>query len=436
METQMRAHKLVTIMIAIMLMTGIVYSVSSQEVTPEATPETTTTPESTEETPEATVEMTPEATSTVTPTSQSTDAAPTEITPEATQLAEDQQAHIRVAHFSPDAPAVDVYVNGELQDEWTNLAFPDVSDWFTVPSDSSVVIDVAPTGTSANDAVINGIQLDLVPSAWITAAVIGSAENGTLMLDVFQEDYSELLPGTGGITFYNAIEGSNPVNIIRDEEVYAAQLTYPGSLEGAFALVSVLEDAGDYVLRAEETQNPDRVLFDLPDVGIPENAYTFIALVGTPDEPQVVVETTSRAVVDMELGRLQEPGTLMDAIESNFNLTMLADTLETAGLAGMLRDEEGPFTLFLPANFVIDGMQLPEGDALTELLENHVVEGLYHLSDLIDEGTLTTVGGQELTVTVEGNMVLVNGVQIVTPNVAATNGVIHILNAVMTTSED
>jgi uncharacterized surface protein with fasciclin (FAS1) repeats len=81
-------------------------------------------------------------------------------------------------------------------------------------------------------------------------------------------------------------------------------------------------------------------------------------------------------------------------------------------------------------------MQLPEGDALTELLENHVVEGLYHLSDLIDEGTLTTVGGQELTVTVEGNMVLVNGVQIVTPNVAATNGVIHILNAVMTTSED
>jgi uncharacterized surface protein with fasciclin (FAS1) repeats len=430
MEAKVKAHKLVSVMIAIMLMTGIVYSVSSQDATPEVTPEMTTTPESTETTPEATVEMTAEATAT--PTTEAATAVPTEITPEATVLPEDQQAHIRVAHFSPDAPAVDVYVNGELQDEWTDLAFPDVSDWLTVSIDSSIVLDVAPTGTSANDAVISGIQLDLVPSAWITAAVIGSAESGTLMLDVFQEDYTELLPGTGGITFYNAIEGSNPINIIRDEEVYAAQLTFPGSLEGAFALVSVLEDAGDYVLRAEEAQDPDRVLFNLTDVGITENAYTFIALVGTPDEPQVVVETTSQAVVDMELGRLQRPGTLLDAIESNSNLTLLVDPLETAGLAEMLRDEDGPFTLFLPADFVLDEMQLPTGDDLTALLQNHVVEGLYNLSDVIDAGTLTTVGGQELTVTVEGNTVLINGAQIVTPNVAATNGVIHILNGVLT----
>jgi uncharacterized surface protein with fasciclin (FAS1) repeats len=310
-----------------------------------------------------------------------------------------------------------------------------VSDWFTVPADTSVVLDVAPTGSSVNDAVISGIQLDLVPSAWITAAVIGSAEAGTLKLDVFQEDYSELLPGTGGITFYNAIEGSNPINIFRDDEVYAAQLTYPGSLEGAFALVSVIEDAGAYVLRAEEAQDSSHVLFNLDDVGIPENGYTLIALVGTPDEPQVVVNTTSRAVVDMELGRLQRPGTLLDAIESNDNLNMLVDPLETAGLAEMLRDEDGPFTLFLPANFVLDEMQLPTGDDLTTLLQNHVVEGLFNLSDVIDAGTLTTVGGQELTVTVEGNMVLVNGAQIVTPNVAATNGVIHIINGVLTTPE-
>jgi uncharacterized surface protein with fasciclin (FAS1) repeats len=375
--------------------------------------------------------MTAEATATPTDADTTAPVAATEITPQATVLPEDQQAHIRVAHFSPDAPAVDVYFNGELHDAWTDLAFPDVSDWFTVSVDDAAVLDVAPTGSSVNDAVISGIQLDLVPGAWITAAVIGSADGGTLMLDVFQEDYSELLPGTGGISFYNAIEGSNPINIIRDDEVYAAQLTFPGSLEGAFALVSVIEDAGDYVLRAEEAQDPSHVLFNLTDVGIPENAFTFIALVGTPDEPQVVVETTSQAVVDMELGRLQRPGTLLDAIESNSNLTLLVDPLETAGLADMLRDEEGPFTLFLPADFVLDAMQLPEGDALTEFLQNHVVEGLYNLSDVIDAGTLTTVGGEELTVTVEGNMVLINGAQIVTPNVAATNGVIHIINGVL-----
>ncbi|MBZ0295187.1 MAG: DUF4397 domain-containing protein, partial [Anaerolineae bacterium] len=42
-------------------------------------------------------------------------------------------AHIRVAHFSPDTPAVDVYLDGELSDV-QQLEFPSVTGWIDVPA--------------------------------------------------------------------------------------------------------------------------------------------------------------------------------------------------------------------------------------------------------------------------------------------------------------
>ncbi|MFN4005981.1 MAG: DUF4397 domain-containing protein [Chitinophagaceae bacterium] len=66
------------------------------------------------------------------------------------------QASVRIIHASPDAPAVDVRVNGSLPSALTNVPFPGVSDYLTVNA-GTTRIQVSPTGTTTNviDATAN-----------------------------------------------------------------------------------------------------------------------------------------------------------------------------------------------------------------------------------------------------------------------------------------
>lgn len=55
-------------------------------------------------------------------------------------------AHVRVAHFSVDAPTVDVYIDGMLEVE--GVDFPVVSEWMEIPAGTHSVA-IAPAGESA-----------------------------------------------------------------------------------------------------------------------------------------------------------------------------------------------------------------------------------------------------------------------------------------------
>lgn len=113
-------------------------------------------------------------------------------------------------------------------------------------------------------------------------------------------------------------------------------------------------------------------------------------------------------------------------------------TLEAALAAADLTEAlmgEGPFTVIAPTNDafaalpdgVLDALLLPENkDLLTEILTYHVIPGEVMYADL-EPGTVETLGGEELTVTTEDDLVFVDGVQIVGSDVPATNGVVHIV---------
>ena len=58
-------------------------------------------------------------------------------------------AQLRVAHLSPDAPAVDVWLNGEIVSDLTNVPFPAVSAYLTVPA-ATAQVQVFVTGTSSD----------------------------------------------------------------------------------------------------------------------------------------------------------------------------------------------------------------------------------------------------------------------------------------------
>jgi uncharacterized surface protein with fasciclin (FAS1) repeats len=126
------------------------------------------------------------------------------------------------------------------------------------------------------------------------------------------------------------------------------------------------------------------------------------------------------------------------ATEAGSFTTLLA-AVQAAGLAETLQGA-GPFTLFAPSDAAfaklpagtLDGL-LANKDELASILTYHVVSGRVSAADLMktNGATPATVNGQTLDVVVAGGKVTVNDANVVTADVAASNGVIHIVDAVL-----
>ena len=134
---------------------------------------------------------------------------------------------------------------------------------------------------------------------------------------------------------------------------------------------------------------------------------------------------------------VEEVGTIVDVASAGEDFTTLVAAVDAAGLVETLSGE-GPFTVFAPTNEafdalpegVLDALLLPENEAvLTSILTYHVVPGEV-TSDMITDGDVATVEGQSVTISTEDG-VTVNGATVVTADVDASNGVIHVIDAVL-----
>lgn len=117
----------------------------------------------------------------------------------------------------------------------------------------------------------------------------------------------------------------------------------------------------------------------------------------------------------------------------------LAAALKAAGLVETL-EGPGPFTVFAPTDAAF--AKLPAGTVetlladkakLTSILTYHVVSGKVMAGDIVKShgATPKTVNGQTLDIVVKDGKVYVNGAQVVTADVQASNGVIHIIDGVL-----
>ncbi|GGL81366.1 fasciclin domain-containing protein [Wenxinia marina] len=127
---------------------------------------------------------------------------------------------------------------------------------------------------------------------------------------------------------------------------------------------------------------------------------------------------------------------IVDTAANTEGFSTLVAAVEAAGLVETLKGE-GPFTVFAPTDEAFAA--LPEGtldelladpEALTAILTYHVVPGSVMSSDLTDGMTAETVEGGELTFSV-GDSVMVNDATVTMPDVAASNGVIHVIDTVL-----
>ena len=122
------------------------------------------------------------------------------------------------------------------------------------------------------------------------------------------------------------------------------------------------------------------------------------------------------------------------------NVTTVVAAVKAAGLVDTLKSA-GPFTVFAPTNDAfaklpagtVETLVKPENKAtLTDILTYHVVSGRYTTAQLKSGMTLTTVEGKKLVFGEKNGRLTINGsAMIETPNVISSNGVTHVIDAVL-----
>lgn len=131
--------------------------------------------------------------------------------------------------------------------------------------------------------------------------------------------------------------------------------------------------------------------------------------------------------------------TLVENASEASNLTTLVSAVQAANLVETLSGP-GPFTVFAPDNAAfaevpestLQSLLQPENRAqLQGILTYHVVPGRLMASDLRDGQMLTTVNGAQLEVEIMNGTVMVGGATVTQANVAASNGVAHIIDDVL-----
>jgi uncharacterized surface protein with fasciclin (FAS1) repeats len=130
---------------------------------------------------------------------------------------------------------------------------------------------------------------------------------------------------------------------------------------------------------------------------------------------------------------------IVDTAVSAGNFKTLATALQAAGLVDTLKGA-GPFTVFAPTDEAfaklpagtLEELLKPESKArLTAVLTYHVVSGKVLAKDVIKLSEAKTVQGSSAKITVIGGKVKVDGATVVKTDIACTNGVIHVIDAVI-----
>lgn len=133
-------------------------------------------------------------------------------------------------------------------------------------------------------------------------------------------------------------------------------------------------------------------------------------------------------------------GTVVDVAVSTGQHNTLVAAAKAAGLVGVLAGP-GPITVFAPTDAAF--AKLPEGtldmllepankDKLAAILKHHVVQGRVSAEQVAGLETIKTVGGDFVKVTKgDGGVILDNGASVVTADVSASNGIVHVVDTVL-----
>tara|TARA_R110002110_G_scaffold184698_4_gene391537 strand:- start:15129 stop:15644 length:516 start_codon:yes stop_codon:yes gene_type:complete len=130
---------------------------------------------------------------------------------------------------------------------------------------------------------------------------------------------------------------------------------------------------------------------------------------------------------------------IVEVAAGNEDFSTLVAALQAAGLVDVLSGE-GPFTVFAPTNAAF--AKLPAGTVesllepankqqLVDILTYHVVAGTVYAKDVVELTEATTVNGADISIAVTNDGVQINNATVVTTDIKASNGVIHVIDTVI-----
>lgn len=150
-----------------------------------------------------------------------------------------------------------------------------------------------------------------------------------------------------------------------------------------------------------------------------------------------VVLALSALLAGTATGGAQAPRDIVDTAVAAGSFKTLVKAVQEAGLVQTLKGP-GPFTVFAPTDEAF--AKLPAGtlDALlkdkqrlTAVLTYHVVPGRVLAADVMKLKSAKTVNGQEIAISIKDGVVMVDNARVIRTDIAASNGVIHVIDSVI-----
>lgn len=409
-------------------------------------------------------------TATPEPTMDATAETDVEPTAEATQAP--LPVWVRVVNWTTDSAGVNVVLNEDV-------AFADVdgatnTDYQSFEAGEYTLAVTAPDA-DADAAPLSTQMVNWAAGTRFTVAILGSAADNTLTAVVSDDNYSAMKFGYARIYAYHAAPGLGILDVFADESLIVTELAYPGTFtdlnglpnDGAFSVdvpagtydivIGLTEDSAVTGLATaapvasptavpadQETDTSDDEavamsgLVTLPDFELEPGVIYTIAVVGSPDAPQTFVVSMPGIMAPLP--------TALDVALSSPNYSILVAAVKAAdpAILAALKGAD-PLTVFAPTNaafdaFLNDMAMTPadlfaDTDLLNAVLRYHVVAGMNDAAGIsaLDGQTLSSLQGEPIAITVtEDGSVLLNGMaNVTTADVATSNGVVHVIDAVL-----
>jgi hypothetical protein len=202
-------------------------------------------------------------------------------------LAQDSMARVRVVHASPDAPAVDVWVNGAVA--FSNAPFKGITSYAELAA-GSYQVQVSPTG--ATEPIVIDATLDLAAGTDYTVVAVGQLDNIEPL--VLIDNNAAPAAGKAHVRFVHASPDAPAVDIaVTGGPVLFSNVPFKGT--GDYLPV----DAGTYDLEAR-LAGTETVALSVPGVALEEGkVYTIFAMGLVGGEPALTAVPSVDASYDV-----------------------------------------------------------------------------------------------------------------------------------------
>ncbi len=228
--------------------------------------------------------------------------AATVAVPFATAAQDDATAKVRVGHFSPDAPAVDVYAGDDAI--LTDVEFGDLSDYLEVPGGTYSIAVVAAGADPADGAVIGPVDLDFAAGTMTTVAATNTLEN--IEAQVLADDPTPS-GDTAQVRVVHFSADAPAVDIAPDGgDALITDLAYPNATE----YNNLPGGKYDLEIRAAGTED---VAFDIPEITLTDGiSYSVFAIGSLADESFTVLPAVDASVAGVRVGHFSADAPAVD----------------------------------------------------------------------------------------------------------------------------